>query len=92
MNEGGISLPFFVLNELYETLRWAKCVAQPRKRAPNNYKKKYNTLRSFSCIYEQETKYKLILTFSKVIPVEERSKYSKTFGCAKKLCKFCKIK
>lgn len=54
LNDGGISLPFFVLNELWETLRWAKCVAQPRKRAPNNYK--YKTIwniKNFWIYYEK---------------------------------------
>lgn len=36
LKDGGISLPFFVLNELCDTFKWAKCVEQPRSKAPNN--------------------------------------------------------
>lgn len=64
LNDGGTSLPFFVLNELWETFRWARCVEQPLNRAPNK--------------------------FSKVISVDDKSRYSRLFGCARKLCKFCK--
>lgn len=39
LNDGGISLPFFVPNELCDTLRCAKWVEQPLRSAPNNYKK-----------------------------------------------------
>lgn len=38
LNDGGISLPFFVLNELWETFRCDRCVAQPRRRAPKSCK------------------------------------------------------
>lgn len=38
LNDGGISLPFFVLNELWDTFRWMRCVEQPRNSAPNNCK------------------------------------------------------
>lgn len=34
--DGGISLPFLVLNELCETFKYDKCVPQPRRSAPNN--------------------------------------------------------
>lgn len=36
LNDGGISLPFFVPNELWDTFKWLRCVEQPRKSAPNN--------------------------------------------------------
>lgn len=36
LKDGGISLPFLVLNELCATFRWIKCVEQPRRSAPNN--------------------------------------------------------
>lgn len=38
--DGGISLPFLVLNELWETFKYDKCVPQPRRSAPNNCKLK----------------------------------------------------
>lgn len=34
--DGGVSLPFLVLNELCETFRWLRWVEQPRNNAPNS--------------------------------------------------------
>lgn len=42
LNDGGISLPFFVLKKLCDTFNWAKCVEHPRNNAPNNYKYEIN--------------------------------------------------
>jgi hypothetical protein len=38
LNDGGISLPFFVPKELCDTLRCDKWVEQPLRSAPNSYK------------------------------------------------------
>lgn len=38
LNDGGISLPFFVLKKLCDTFKRVKCVEHPRKRAPNSWK------------------------------------------------------
>lgn len=37
LKDGGISLPFFVLNELCDTFKCARWVPQPRSRAPKRF-------------------------------------------------------
>lgn len=93
LNDGGISLPFLVLKKLCDTFKRAKCVEHPRKSAPNNYKirrrkKSRKMLRQlFKWIVEHIWKWKS-LTFSKNVSVADKSKYSRTFGWARKLYRF----
>ena len=39
LNDGGISFPFFVPKELWDTFKCARWVEQPRKSAPNSCKR-----------------------------------------------------
>lgn len=83
LNDGGISLPFFVLKKLCETFKRAKCVEHPRRRAPNNYKLRFFIFININLFIKKWMR--KFLTFSKNVSVADKSKYSKTFGWARKL-------